>query len=33
MANVDGVAQIQLRDDRRRVRGVVVHVMAVAHLS
>jgi hypothetical protein len=33
MANVDGVAQIKMLDDRGRVRGVVVHVMAVAHLG
>src|SRR5262245_38554677 len=33
MANVDGVAQIQMLEDRRRVRGVVVHVVAVTHLT
>src|SRR4029450_2629498 len=33
MANVDGVTQIQVRDDRSRVPAVVVHVMAVAHLG
>ena len=30
---MDGVAQIQMRNHRSRVRGVVVHVMAVAHLA
>src|SRR5262245_32808347 len=30
---MDGVAQIKMLDDRGRVRGVVVHVVAVAHLA
>src|SRR5437870_252777 len=33
MANVDGVAQIEMRDDRGGVRGVVVHVVTIADLA
>ncbi len=33
MADVNRVAQIQMLDDRGRVRRVVVHVVAVAHLA
>src|SRR6266566_4439065 len=33
MANVDGVVQIEMRDDRGGVRGVVVHVMTIADLA
>src|SRR5262245_46317716 len=33
MPDVDGVAQIQMLDDRRRVRGVVAHVMTLARLA
>src|SRR5918996_5004480 len=33
MANVDSVAQIEMRDDRGGVRGVVVHVVTIADLA
>src|ERR1043165_7318442 len=33
MAEVDGVAQVQVLDDRRGICGVVVHVVAVADLA
>src|SRR4030095_7337290 len=33
MADVNGVAQIQMFDDRRGVWSAVVHVMTVAHLA
>ena len=33
MANVDGVAQVEMRDDRGDVRGVVVHVVTLADLA
>src|SRR5207302_11448595 len=33
MATVDGVVQIEMRDDRGGVRGVVVHVMTIADLA
>src|SRR2546426_476181 len=33
MANVDGITQIEMRDDRGGVRGVVVHVVTIADLA
>jgi hypothetical protein len=33
VADVDGVAEIQVFDDRGRVGDVVVHVVAVRHLT
>src|SRR5262245_56101574 len=33
MANVNGIAQIEMLHDRRRVRSVMVHVVTIAHLA
>src|SRR5204863_7872540 len=33
MANVDGITQIEMRDDRGGIRGVVVHVVTIADLA
>jgi hypothetical protein len=33
MTNMNRILQIQMLDDRSRVSGVVVHIMAVRHLA
>ena len=33
MANVNGVLQVEMRGQRRQVIGIVIHVVAITHLS